>query len=418
MVQVKYNISRELFYNEINDFWPNMYGSEYSLYAHLPVNEDLIVEIRTATKLLGSIFFKIAKLIRELDDDSLIELGFAKEILDYLKSKPIFPETIISRFDFVNSTDGLKLLEFNSDTPTFIKECYVINNLICDHFKVESPNNNFEKELKSAVNKAIIESLKYLNVDDRPNIVFTAHEDNIEDWLTSKYIKSLCDFNSEIVNISELRINEHGLFDTRGERIDILYRQTYPIEYLVDDIDKNSNTKVGLQLLELVNQKKLAIINPLTAFTLQPKTIQALIWGLAEQGKYFSNEEVKTILNYMLPTYLERDNFTNKMSYVKKPSLGREGDTVTIFSKNNEVINKNSYETYESEIPVYQKYIELPEVELETEKGKENLSYIFGSFLIAGRPGAIGVRAGAKITANDSYFLPISIIKNNNKGVQ
>ena len=41
----------------------------------------------------------------------------------------------------------------------------------------------------------------------------------------------------------------------------------------------------------------------------------------------------------------------------------------------------------------------------------EKLSYVFGSFLIAGKPSSIGIRAGEKITGNESYYLPVGIKK-------
>ncbi len=113
----------------------------------------------------------------------------------------------------------------------------------------------------------------------------------------------------------------------------------------------------------------------------------------------------------MLPTYLEPDEFLGKDAFVQKPSFGREGDTVTIRDKDMKIMTQNTYQTYKKELPVFQKYIELPVVSLETAKGKEDLSYVFGSFLIAGKPSSIGIRAGEKITGNESYYLPIGIKK-------
>ena len=48
---------------------------------------------------------------------------------------------------------------------------------------------------------------------------------------------------------------------------------------------------------------------------------------------------------------------------------------------------------------------------MKVEKGIEELSLVFGSFLIAGKPSSIGIRAGGKITGNESYFLPVGIKK-------
>ena len=70
---------------------------------------------------------------------------------------------------------------------------------------------------------------------------------------------------------------------------------------------------------------------------------------------------------------------------------------------------QNAHQTYKASLPIFQKYIELPVVSLETEKGIEKLSYVFGSFLIAGKASSIGIRAGEKITGNESYYLPVGI---------
>ena len=82
-----------------------------------------------------------------------------------------------------------------------------------------------------------------------------------------------------------------GLYDDKGEKIDVLYRQTYPIEHLILDEDPVSKERVGQLLMKLVKEKELAIINPPSAFLLQSKAIMALIWGLHEEEHPFYTEE-------------------------------------------------------------------------------------------------------------------------------
>ncbi|MEH7112369.1 glutathionylspermidine synthase family protein [Neobacillus niacini] len=403
-----YAESRNQFYSNFPTFWANLYGGEYSLYQVVTISEQSHTLIKEATERMGQVFFKTAHLLRSLQDEQLLELGFPAASLPFLRMKKLFPESVISRFDFAFTNDGLKMLEFNSDTPTFIVECFQINGAVCTEFGYRNPNENQERLLASGITKAVLESANGLSA---PNIVFTAHSDHIEDWNTTVYLSQLCKVKNQTLPMSELRITDEALLDANGMPIDVLYRQTYPLEHLLDDRDSESGDLVGIELLQLAKAGKISLINPVSAFLLQPKSIQCLIWGLAEKEAFYTKEELAWIKAYMLPTYLEADTFSGTAAYVQKPSFGREGDTITIWDQQTNVAVQNSFQTYKNELPVYQSYVPLPVVLLETEKGMEELSYVFGSFLIAGKPSSIGIRAGGKITGNESYFLPVGIKK-------
>jgi glutathionylspermidine synthase len=403
--------NRKQFYSAIPEYWSDLYGDEYSLFHAFCITPQELDEIKRATQKLGLLFFKTAKLLRKMNDQVLLELGFPEEVLPFLRLKTISPETIISRFDFVKKGSQIKMLEFNSDTPTFIKECFFINGVVAKHFHQQDPNVSELNLLKNAVSKAIIESIKTLEIEHFPNVVFTAHDDHPEDWLTSKFLSEIIDIPNKLVPLNQLTLINDTLVDADGLRIDILYRQTYPLEYLIEDLDDQGN-RIGIKLLELVKSKKLALLNPISSFLLQSKALQALIWGLREERTIFTVEESSIIEQYMLPTYLEPEPFLNSSSFVQKPIFGREGDTVTIYDSSGQVSLKNKHQTYVKELPIYQEYIDLPTLKIETEKGMETLSYLFGSFFIAGNASAVGIRAGGKITANESYFLPIGIKKN------
>lgn len=402
--------NRKQFYSSLSEYWSDLYSEEYSLFHTFSITAQEVAEIKMATQELGLLFFKTAKLLRKMNDEVLLDLGFPQETIPYLRFKTISPETIISRFDFVKKGNQIKMLEFNSDTPTFIKECFFINGLVANYFKQIDPNATELNILKNAVSKGIIESIQTLDIKHYPNIVFTAHDDHPEDWFTCKFLSELISIPSKLVPIHQLRLIEDTLVDSDGFPIDVLYRQTYPLEYLIKDCDEKGN-KIGLKLLELVNFKKIALVNPISAFLIQSKALQAFIWGLKDDRRFYSEEELKIIEQYMLPTYLEPDPFLNLGAFVRKPAFGREGDSVTIYDPSGQIRLKNKHETYQKELQIYQEYIDLPKITLETEKGLEQLSYLYGSFLIAGKASSIGIRAGGKITANESYFLPVSIRK-------
>ncbi|KWU56273.1 glutathionylspermidine synthase [Bacillus mycoides] len=409
----QYIKKRKEFYSNYPHFWSDLYECEYSLFHVFPITEQTMKQLQVATERMGKIFFKTARIIRNLSNEQLLELGFPTASLPFIRLKGMYPESVISRFDFALTEDNrIKMLEFNSDTPTFIVECFQMNGKVCEELGYDDPNANQERLLSSGITKAVMEFTKGM---EDPNVVFTAHPEHIEDWNTTMYLSGLCHVENKVMPMTELRITDDALVDRDGVPIDVLYRQTYPIEDLIEDQDPETGDLVGVELLQLVKEGKLFIINPLSAFLLQPKSIQCLIWGLAEEGAFYTSEEQKWIKEYMLPTYLEPDLFLGKSPFVQKPSFGREGDTITIRDKDTNIMIRNAHETYKSSLPIFQKYIELPVVFLETEKGIEKLSYVFGAFLIAGKASSIGIRAGEKITGNESYYLPVGIKKEENK---
>ncbi|RAN84029.1 glutathionylspermidine synthase family protein [Bacillus sp. SRB_331] len=409
----QYIKKRKEFYSNYPHFWSDLYECEYSLFHVFPITEQTMKQLQVATERMGKIFFKTARVLRNLSNEQLLELGFPTASLPFIRLKGMYPESVISRFDFALTEDNrIKMLEFNSDTPTFIVECFQMNGKVCEELDYDDPNANQERLLSSGITKAVMEFTKGM---EDPNVVFTAHLEHIEDWNTTMYLSGLCHVENKVMPMTELRITDDALVDRDGLPIDVLYRQTYPIEDLIEDQDPETGDLVGVELLQLVKEGKLFIINPLSAFLLQPKSIQCLIWGLAEEGAFYTSEEQKWIKEYMLPTYLEPDLFFGKSPFVQKPSFGREGDTITIRDKDTNIMIRNAHETYKSSLPIFQKYTELPVVFLETEKGIEKLSYVFGAFLIAGKASSIGIRAGEKITGNESYYLPVGIKKEENK---
>ncbi|MEH7885698.1 glutathionylspermidine synthase family protein [Bacillus sp. JJ1609] len=407
-----YKKERSHFYHEIKNFWPDLYGEEYALYDISTIDEPDLREIRLCTHRVGRIYFKASELLRNVDDETLIDMGFPAETLAFIRLKTIPFESVIARLDLVKNGNSYKCIEINSDTPTFIKELFYVNGLVAKEFNLDDPNAGMAEHLGKAVRTSIAESAKWLQ-EVEPYVVFTAHEDNIEDKNTVLYLQELYSLPAKFIPLHKLIIEPgKGLYDEKGRKIDIVYRQTFPIESLIVDEDSSGN-KIGQWLLQLVLGKKLAIINPPSAFLLQNKAVQAVIWGLHENNDdFFTEEEHTWIQEYFLPTFLEANPFINKQtSYVKKPIFGREGDTVQIFGPGGNVLAEEQQKTY-SEVPsIYQKYVELPRTNYQSEKGRKIGHQLIGSFLINGKPSAIGFRVGGEITNNLSCYLPAGLTK-------
>ncbi|OZM56854.1 glutathionylspermidine synthase [Lottiidibacillus patelloidae] len=408
-----YSEKRKAFYAKVENYWPDMYGQEYSLYDIKKISSKEQQDILLASQKISHIFLKTAHLLRTLDDETLLQMGFPKETLSFIRLKTMQTETVISRLDLVKTENGIKVLEINSDTPTFIKELFHINGLVCQELGSPNPNEGMENQLAKAVQHAIFEAYSYLGKDEFPSVVFTSHADSEEDKYTVQYLQALSEVPSSYVPLHELKIVENeGLFDHLGNKIDVLYRQTFPIENMIEDKDPNTGENVGSLLMQLVEQKKLAIVNPPSAFLLQSKAVQAVVWGLhEEQSPFFTEEEHQWIQQFFLPTYLEADAFLARgEKYVKKPCFGREGDTVEVYENGKKVL-EDANKSYTEYLAIYQKYIDLPKTTFMSEKGEQVGHLMIGSFLLNGKPSSIGYRVGAQITDNLSYYLPIGIKK-------
>jgi glutathionylspermidine synthase len=409
---MNYNEERKKFYEQIPEFWADMYGQEYALYEPFFIDKEAVDSVKEFGSRASHILFKTTALLQNLEDDTLSLLGFPDSLFPFLRFQTPLPKTVIGRIDSIETLEGHKVMEFNSDTPTFIYECFKVNGLISKHFESNNPNAGKEDELKRAVRSAILTSYRGLKTSHSPNIVFTSHDENIEDKQTVLYLKKLSGFPSQYIPLDQLIIRKNeGLYDSEGKKIDVLYRQTFPIELLIQDRDVVTDEEIGLHLTDLVIQNKLAIINPPSAFLLQSKAVLAVIWGLHEErALYFTEEEHEWIARYFLPTYLEPDLFLeNNEMFVQKPVFGREGDTVRIFDEKGRLLDQDKHTTYEQYTSVYQKYVPLPTMKFQSQKGTIEGHRMTGTFIINGQSSAFGYRVGNRITDNLSYFLPSAL---------
>ena len=87
-----------------------------------------------------------------------------------------------------------------------------------------------------------------------------------------------------------------------------------------------------------------------------------------------------------------------------------------IFAGNGSLQSKNAHESYKDSVPVYQQYVDLPKIKVNTEKGDLDARQLFGCFVVGGQASAVGVRAGGQITGNESYFVAIGVHKQEQKG--
>ncbi|ARU60671.1 glutathionylspermidine synthase [Tumebacillus avium] len=409
---MNYEMRREQIYQSLQAegifTWDWMYGEEYALAGLHLITAEQRQEMAEATERLGAIFTKMVGVIQQGEDQLLLELGIPPEALAAVRvSMPVPHATVVGRFDFAPTKDGLKMLELNADTPTGIVEAFHVNGRVCAHYGVQNPNEGMAGQFAKAFGEITAAYAR----EGRPveRIWFSALDWHEEDAGTTKYLLDASGLPGKFVALADLRVQDDLLYALEGEEmvpVDVLYR-LHALEKLVEDRDEDGYP-TGEHVLRLIAEGRLAIINPPSGFVAQTKALQALIWNLHEQGQFFTEDEHAVIARYMLPTYLE-NRFLGEKAFVAKPIFGREGGAVSLFAADGQPIEQDVEEFYWEQPMIYQELVEMETVEVQTLKGLYRGHLLWGSFWIGGKASAINARIGGKITGNLSYFLPVGI---------
>jgi len=390
--------------------WDTIDGEEYAVADAVRLTHRLRRELATASERLGRVYARVVGVAREADDRLLRELGLPEETFGAVRLPMLGSDaTVVGRFDFAETPDGIKMLEWNSDTPTSVVEAFRVNGAVCEALGAIDPNEGMESGLTAAFREAL-DAYRAFGYDIDPDrIAFAALDWHAEDAGTTRYLRDVAGIGGRFAPLSSLRVyqdrlcvlEEDGVTHTP---IDLLYR-LHALEKLAEECDEDGYP-TGAHVLDLIARKKLAIINPPSAFIAQTKALQALIWSLHEQRKFFNEEEHAAIEKYMLPTYMD-NVFHGSAPYVRKPIFGREGGAVELYDEGGNAVERDGETLYWEQPAVYQRRVELPAVTIETLRGPTEGRLLWGSFLVGGRASAVVARVGGAITGNAAYYVPV-----------
>ncbi|WP_309121619.1 glutathionylspermidine synthase family protein [Paenibacillus sp.] len=416
MTNEAYALKRERLYGPLRASgafpWETIEGEEYALADPVVISPRLRREIAEASERLGRVYAKVAGVVRESDDALLRQLGlpeatFAAVRLPMLSAAA----TVVGRFDFAETPDGVKMLEWNSDTPTSVVEAFRVNGDVCRALGRIDPNEGMASSIAGAFRAAVDAYRETGYRIDPDRIAFAALDWHEEDAGTTRYLLETAGIGGRFVPLSSLRVYRDRLcaLEEDGEThtpIDLLYR-LHALEKLAEERDEDGYP-TGAHALDLIGRRRLALLNPPSAFIAQTKALQALIWSLHEQRTFFSREEHEAIREYMLPTYMD-NVFHGSAPYVRKPIFGREGGAVELFDADGVSEERDGESLYWDQPAVYQQRVELPRVRVRTLRGETEGRLLWGAFLIGGRPSAIVARIGGRITGNAAYFAPVAL---------
>jgi glutathionylspermidine synthase len=164
-----------------------MYGEEYALASVLPISEGFRAELKRASEALGAIFAKTAAVVMQADDELLSNLGLPEATWAAVRhSLPELLPSVIGRFDFAATPAGLKMLEFNAETPTDIVEAFYVNGKVCAAFGAVDPNAGMAAGLTEAFRRAVRCYRRQGWATDR--IVFSSVDWHEEDAGTTRFL--------------------------------------------------------------------------------------------------------------------------------------------------------------------------------------------------------------------------------------
>lgn len=375
--------------------WATIYDNyddnQYMSDSLLVVPASLVRELENASRAVNDIFQKTYEQI--VKDRSLVhKTGISVFLWDLLFEGGKTPFSYFTRYDFIASAGGLKVIEGNTDTPVGIVEAAIAQEIICKEHRSANPNERIETNIKNAWNQII----RDYNIASTDTLYFTCADWHNEDKQTVQYLMSLYPQQAVYIPLEQIVVEKEDVRTPAGERIDFLYR-LYPLEYFLEE-EGPTGEKIGEQFLVHIMNKKINVINPPSSLLMQSKAILALITEKKEE--WYTRGEQAVIEKYFLPTY-ETAHFLE--SYVKKPVLGREGGGIQIVSDGHVLDEDVDY--YRNQKAIFQQYFPMPDQTIDTWDGPYTGKLLIGSHVINGEPSGLFFRVGGLITGNLSMFV-------------
>jgi glutathionylspermidine synthase len=317
-----------------------------------------------------------------MDDAALVAMGTPPNALAAIRASHA-RDSVLARFDFIETPDGWRIIECNADTPFLLLEAHRRCAPVVAAHGLADPNAG----LDIVLGRALAHAVNAANAARAAAYAITAY-DVLEDRETADLLADLIaphlDRPLRRVPLRSLRMRDGRLVDDAGA-IDVLVR-LYPLEWFALDPQ-------GDAFLDALAHGRLHTINPPAALLAQNKMLQVLIWQLAASGAYFSAAESALAQRLFLPTFAERPDASG--AWIVKPALGREGRGV-----------RYDDGRVEPAVPsVWQRALDPPFVRCGDAAGLA----IASCFVVAGEPGAVVLRVGGAVTDASARIVPLAL---------
>ncbi len=322
-----------------------------------------------------------------IENNLFFELGIPFNLIDIIKKswENDVHWHIYGRFDLAGGIDGkgIKLIEFNADTPTALFETALLQ------WAILKANNMDEAKQFNNVYEAIRENFKRLiTLFDEPEkfdelydgwkILFSCIEGNDEEEATTKLLQQIASdagFVTDFEFLQNVHFDDEGIYDAQENPYEYWFK-LYPWEDIATDEPELATT-----LTHIIENQKAIILNPAYTLLFQSKGMLAILSQLFPDSPY------------LLKTSFEP---LDGLKQVAKPLFGREGANTAIMDENKKVLMQTDgpYDNYKK---VYQEYVDFTQ----DHTGKKYQAGVFFAYEACG----LGFRKGGEILDNMSKFV-------------
>ena len=360
-------------------------GSKYISDELVKISADEAEAYYNASNELYDMYVEAAEHV--IENKLFFDLGIPFNLVDTIKKswENDVHWHIYGRFDLAGGIDGqgIKLIEFNADTPTSLFETALLQWAILKH------NNMDEEKQFNTVYESISNNFKRLitlfddieEFDERYDgwkILFSSISNNDEEEATTRLLQQIATdagFNTSFEYLENTHFDEDGIYDADGNSYEYWFK-LFPWEDIATDEPELATT-----LTNLMQNQKAIILNPAYTLLFQSKGMLKILCDLFPDSPYLLKTSFEPLKN---------------IKQVEKSVFGREGANTAIIDYNNQLVEKTEgpYDNYKK---VYQEYVDFP-------KDRQGTKYQAGVFFAYEACG-LSFRKGSEIMDNMSKFV-------------
>ncbi len=328
-----------------------------------------------------------------IDNNLFHDLNIPFNLVDIIKAswENVVHWHLYGRFDFAGGLDRvpIKLLEFNADTPTLLLDTAIAQwaMLKANGLDEHRQFNNLHECLKENFQRLVTleENVdKFNEYYEGWKILFASVRDAQEDEDTTRYLEAIAKeagFETAFAYIDEVEFDaEEGIFYN-----DVQYDYFFKLVPWEDIAIAEG--ELAVILTQIVQNQKAIILNPAYTLMFQSKAFMKILWDL------FPNHPL------LLETSFEP---LEGKACVEKPTFGREGENVTIYDENGDIVDKKEGH-YDNFKMIYQERAKLNQ----DDEGNYYQAGVFFAYEGCG----LGYRTGIRPILDDDAKFAGHIIK-------